>query len=89
MCDNVMTDLSEDTETIVSLVTPAGSYDGNGAGHLSGEHRAHGVPQPPLHTPPVPGGVTIVLHCVPAIAVELAIQEQVRHPELNTEKNVV
>ena len=38
------TDLGEDAETIVSLVTPRCSDDGYGAGHLSGEHGAHGVP---------------------------------------------
>ena len=83
------TDLSEDTETIVRLVAPTGPDHGDGAGHLGGEHGAHGVPQPAHLAPPLPQTVAIVLQGVPAVALELAAEEQVRHPELDPEQDNV
>ena len=66
-------DLSENTETIMSLVRASSSNDGNGAGHFRRKHGAHRVPDTRGWTLPFGVGVAVVVQRVPTIGTELEV----------------
>ena len=66
-------DLSENTETIMSLVRASSSNDRNGAGHFRRKHGAHRVPDTRGRTLPLGVGVAVVVQRVPTVGTELEV----------------
>ena len=66
-------DLSENTETIMSLVRASSSNDGNGAGYFRRKHGAHRVPDTRGRTLPLRVGVAVVVQRVPTVGTELEV----------------
>lgn len=66
-------DLSENTETIMSLVRASSSNDRNGAGHFRRKHGAHRVPDTRGRTLPLRVGVAVVVQRVPTVGTELEV----------------
>ena len=66
-------DLSENTETIMSLVRASSSNDRNGAGHFRRKHGAHRVPDTRGWTLPFGVGVAVVVQRVPTVGTELEV----------------
>ena len=81
--------LGEDTEPVVVLSHPGGSDIGDGAGGDGGEDGAHGVPQTQLRVISLLSGVSVVLHHLPAVQLELVVEKSVRGEELKKQQEKV
>ena len=81
--------LGEDAEAVVVLSHPGSSDIGDGAGGDGGEDSAHGVPQTQLWVIPLLSGVSVVLHHLPAVQLELVVEKSVRGEELKKQQEKV
>ena len=82
-------DLSENTETIMSLVRASSSNDRNGAGHFRRKHGAHRVPDGQGRVHPVPVGDGVVVGHLHPVPLELVVQELVSQCKLDSKQEEV
>ena len=69
----LVSDLSENTESIMRLVRARGSDDGDAAGDLRREHGAHRVPDAGDRTSSLGERVAVVVQRVPSVGTELEV----------------